>query len=238
MSLKLREHAGVLVMQTGRALGIGTVRIPFGVLRGKKWRFTSSIPSCALGTYEQPIATVLRGRLRKGTIFFDIGANVGYYTLFASTLVGDDGRVIAFEPEPGNMWMLSEHMRINGCTNVVPVQKALSDAPGILRFDGTAHTMCRLSDGGNIEVECTTLDTFIRDSGILPDVLKMDIEGAEVRALCGADACLSEIRPEIILSVHDGLLDQCLDILSGYDYSIEWVSSDDLYCVPLERGTR
>jgi len=78
MDMKLRERAGVAVMQAGRVFGIGTVRIPFGVLRGKLWRFTSSIPSCALGIYEHHIATVLRGRLRRGMVFFDIGANVGY----------------------------------------------------------------------------------------------------------------------------------------------------------------
>ncbi|HOI57293.1 MAG: FkbM family methyltransferase, partial [Methanoculleus sp.] len=234
MNLKLRERAGVAVMQAGRRFGIGTVRIPFGVLHGKRWQFTSSIPSCALGTYEQHIAAVLQDRLKEGMVFFDIGANVGYYTLFASTLVGDDGRVVAFEPEPENMRLLIEHTRINRSTNVLPVQKALSDAPGILRFDGTAHTMCRLSDGGNIEVECTTLDAFIQESGVPPEILKMDIEGAEVRALHGADACLSEIRPEIILSIHDGLLDECLGILSGYDYTVEQLSPDDLYCVPLE----
>jgi len=131
--------------------------------------------------------------------------------------------------------MLIEHTRINGCTNVIPVQKAVSDVPGIARFDGTAHTMCRLYDEGNIEVECTTVDAFIRDNGILPDVLKMDIEGAEVQALHGADACLSEIRPEIILSVHNGLLDRCLEILSDYDYLVERLSPDDLYCMPLEK---
>ena len=235
MSIKLRERAGIVVMRAGRAFGIGTIRIPFGVLRGKKWQFTSSIPSCAFGTYEQHIATRLQGRLKAGSVFFDIGANVGYYTLFASTLVGDSGRVISFEPEPGNMQMLVEHTTINKCINVIPVQKALSDMPGIVRFDGTAHTMCKFSDDGNIEVECTTLDTFIQDSGISPDILKMDVEGAEVKALHGADSCLSEIRPEIVLSVHDGLLDECLGILSGYDYSIEQLSPDDLYCAPLEK---
>ncbi len=72
-------------------------------------------------------------------VFFDIGANVGYYTLFASTLIGNSGRVFAFEPEPENMRMFIEHIRINERTNVVPVQKALSDVPGILRFDGTVE---------------------------------------------------------------------------------------------------
>ncbi|HOI60829.1 Methyltransferase FkbM domain protein [anaerobic digester metagenome] len=238
MNIRFRERAGVFVMQAGQMLGVGMVRIPFGVLRGKRWQFVSSIPSCALGTYEQHIATVLQSRLRDGTTFFDIGANVGYYTLFASTLVGDSGRVISFEPEPENMRMLVVHTTINKCTNVTPVRKALSDMPGIVRFDGTAHTMCKFSDDGNIEVECTTLDAFIQDSGISPDILKMDVEGAEVRALRGADACLSEIRPEIILSVHDGLLDKCRAILSAYDYSIEQLSPDDLYCVPLERRAR
>jgi len=236
MSIKIRERAGVAVMQAGRALGIGMVRIPFGVLRGKKWQFTSSIPSCAFGTYEQHIATRLQGRLKAGTVFFDIGANVGYYTLFASTLVGDAGKVISFEPEPGNMKMLVEHITTNKCINVTPVQKALADAPGIVRFDGTAHTMCKFSDDGNIEVECTTLDKFIRDSGIPPDIMKIDVEGAEVRVLRGADTCLSEIRPEIVLSIHDNLLDECLGILSEYDYNIEQLSPDDLHCVPLERG--
>jgi len=118
------------------------------------------------------------------------------------------------------------------------VQKALSDAPDILLFDGTKRSMCKLSDSGNIKVECTTLDAFILENRVSPEIMKMDIEGAEVRALRGADNCLSEIRPEIILSVHDGLLGTCLDILSEYDYSVERLSPDDLYCVPREREVR
>jgi len=233
---KLRNHAGIAIMRAGQICRIGFVRIPFGVLRGKQWLFTSSLPSCALGTYEQHIAVVLQTRLRKGAVFFDIGANVGYYTLFASTCVGDSGKVVAFEPEPGNMQMLTEHIEINRCTNVIPVQKALSNTSGVARFNGAAqyNSWCKLSDDGNIEVKCITLDTFIRESGILPNVLKMDIEGAEVQALRGADACLTEVRPEIILSIHDGLLDECQGILSEYDYSIEQLSPDDLYCTPRE----
>ena len=238
MGIKLRGRVGSTLMWAGRTFGIGTTRIPFGVLRGRRWQFNSSVPSCAFGIYEQHIAAVLQSRLRKRGVFFDIGANVGYYTLFASTLIGNSGKVVAFEPEPENMRMLEEHIKINGCTNVIPVQKALSDAPDILLFDGTKRSMCKLSDSGNIKVECTTLDTFILESGVSPEILKMDIEGAEIRALRGADNCLSEIRPEIILSVHDGLLGTCLDILSGYDYSVERLSPDDLYCVPREREIR
>jgi FkbM family methyltransferase len=239
MYIKLRKLTGTIVMRLGQIIRIGVIRIPFGILRGQRWRFTSSIPSCALGIYEPHIASLLQRRLRRGTVFFDIGANVGYYTLFASTLVGDAGRVVAFEPGPDNFQMLTEHIRINECTNVISVQKALSDIPGVVRFDGTARMMCKLSDRGNIEVECTTIDAFIRESGISPEILKMDIEGAEIQALRGARYCLSEIRPEIILSVHDGLLDECLGILSGYDYNIERLSTDDLYCMPLlKRGAK
>ena len=129
---------------------------------------------------------------------FDVGAHAGYFTLLLSRSVRSHGRVFAFEPEPTNIEHLRQHVRINGLTNVEIVEAAAADAGGSSRFDKTAASMMgHLSRDGSAQVQTVRLDDFPT-----PDIIKMDIEGAETLALLGATRILSERHTQWFIELH------------------------------------
>ena len=86
------------------------------------------------GSYESRTTEMFRKVVKKGDVVVDIGANMGYFTLLASRLVGREGKIYAFEPEPVNYGLLVKNIGINGYKNIVPVQKAVSDRTGTTRL--------------------------------------------------------------------------------------------------------
>lgn len=136
--------------------------------------------------------------IKEGDVVVDLGASIGYFTLLASRLVGREGKVYAFEPEPINYSLLVKNIDLNGYDNVVPVQKAVSHASGVVRLfrsdeDIGNSTIFQYGDGReSVEVESTTLDEFFKDKEHRVDVIKMDIEGAEMAALLGMDRIIRE----------------------------------------------
>ena len=105
-----------------------------GRLRGKKWIAGSSVHGCWLGSYEYNKRQVFEKVVASGSVVFDIGANVGYYTLLAAVLVGPRGKVVAFEPVPDNLRYLKEHLRLNHIANVSVIEDAVSDDSGEIFF--------------------------------------------------------------------------------------------------------
>jgi FkbM family methyltransferase len=130
--------------------------------------------------------------LRTGDIVVDAGAYPGDYTLFAARQVGPSGRVIAFEPDARNRAVLERNVRLDGRTNVTIIPKGLWDSDDVLNLDqdGLASTVVEHAADSTIEV--TTLDAVVAALA-LPrvDVIKMDIEGAEIRAIQG---CVETLR--------------------------------------------
>ena len=108
---------------------------------------------------------ILKQNIHSGNIVLDIGANIGYYTLIMSKLVGSTGKVYAFEPEPKNFEVLKKNIELTKLDNVILEQKALSDIDGVtyleLSKDSGQH---RLSDHG-VKVEQITLDSYFRGGG-------------------------------------------------------------------------
>jgi FkbM family methyltransferase len=145
----------------------------------------------AAGTYETETTAVFRDILRKGMTFIDAGAFCGYYTLLSSNLVGNSGRVYAFEPEPKNYTYLMRNISDNNCQNVIIVNKAVSKENGfaLLVQDKEAdhHWLTSPSNsGGSVEVQTVTLDYFFAQAGWPSvDFIKIDIEGSEFAALVG-----------------------------------------------------
>ena len=111
----------------------------------------------------------LRSYVKPGEVVIDIGANVGYYTLIAARLVGETGRVYAFEPDPTNFAILDKNVRLNGFRNVVLEQKAVSNEPGSIELflhEGAAgdHRIYQFfQDQGAVEVEAVALDDYFED---------------------------------------------------------------------------
>ncbi len=149
-------------------------------------------------TWEELTTDLFKEAVKEENVVVDLGANIGYYSLLAARLVGSKGRVYAFEPEPTNYSLLLKNIELNGYHNIIPVSKAVSNAAGTVRLfldnqDTGAHTICEPGKKGkSIEVESVTLDEFFKDREPRIDVIKMDIEGAEMSALAGMDRILKE----------------------------------------------
>jgi len=181
-----------------------SVPILQGPLRGKRWIVGSSNHGCWLGSYEFGKQRRFAEMVRPGAVVYDIGANVGFYTLLAATLVGPEGTVVAFEPLPRNLHFLSAHISMNGLTNVVVRPVALADRSGTLRFDDSGGpSEGRLAAEGSKTVECATLDALAAEGEIPPpDVIKMDVEGAELLVLRGGEATIRTHRPTLFIATH------------------------------------
>ena len=157
------------------------VPILSGPNRGLRWTVGSGTHGCWLGWYDRASAAVLQDLCRPGMTVFDVGANVGYFTLLLSRAVGSTGKVIAFEPDPGNLANLRRNLRANAIDNVSVMAAAATDKDGEARFESAA-SMGHVSATGALSVRTCRLDHFPT-----PDVVKMDIEGGEAIALLGAD---------------------------------------------------
>jgi len=194
-----------------------------GGLRGARWVCGSSTHGCWLGIYESGTQQLLKRLLRPDGVFYDIGANVGFFTLLASRLVGSGGRVLAFEPLPRNIHFLKRHIEMNSAANVTIVENALGDHNGTACFDSSrGPSAASISDVGD-QVQVRTLDSLCASSGIPgPTVLKIDVEGFEMPVLKGAEATIKRYRPSIVLSAHGWKnRDDCLHLLEGWGYHVE-----------------
>jgi len=149
-------------------------------------------------SWEELTTEMFKKVVKEGDTVLDLGANLGYFTLLAARLVGEKGRVYAFEPEPTNYSLLLKNIELNGYSNVVAVQKAVSDVKGKVKFfldsrDTGAHTIYQSGDRKKyIEIEAVTLDDFLKDENHRVNVIKMDIEGAELAALSGMQQIIRE----------------------------------------------
>lgn len=159
---------------------------------------TSLAPTLLVkGIWEEGVTNVFRNFIKPGMVVVDVGANIGYYTLLSAMLVGNQGKVYAFEPISNNYELLMKSVKENNYFQVAAVQKAVSEKDEkvtmFLHPTGSgAHTM-----GGwdaarkSIEVESTKLDTFF-PKGSRVNFLKIDVEGFEYAALRGARRIIEE----------------------------------------------
>ena len=175
-----------------------------GKLKGKKWIVGSSNHGCWLGSYENDKQILFASMVSEGAVVYDIGAHVGFYTLLASKLVGPRGKVLSFEPLPRNAHYLQEHLRLNSIENVTFIQSAISDKSGTAFFEEErSGYMGSLSSKGCIEVKTDCLDELIaRGDFPAPECMKIDVEGAELSVLKGAESILADNRPTIFLATH------------------------------------
>ena len=201
-------------------------RILRGPLRGKKWVVGAASHSCWLGRYESDRLSEFERAMSPGNTVYDVGANVGIYSLLAAVKAGLSGTVYAFEPAPRNLQYLRRHMEINHLRNCTIVESAVCGKDGFGRFSSAswAAEMGRLSDAGEIEVPLVTLDTCIYGEKHFrpPDVVKIDVEGAEMDVLRGASRAIAEFMPTVFLEVHGTQLHiDCKAFLIAKGYSVE-----------------
>jgi FkbM family methyltransferase len=153
---------------------------------------------------ELPELALLGPRLRSGARVFDIGAHQGVVGLMLGHRVGPSGQVVLVEPNRHNIGMCARNAQLNGMTWLTPRRAAIADRPGVIRFNGSLNGQAaELSDyAGLAEVAATTIDALTAEYGE-PDVVFLDVEGFECRALAGAagtfDSC-----PDWFVEVHVG----------------------------------
>lgn len=162
------------------------------------------------GVWEPETAAFLHGWLRPGMTFVDAGAHVGHYTLLASGLVGAGGRVIAFEPHPLLGQVLRRNVERAGCANATVSGLALGRASGAADLilhpsdnfgSSSLRAGAEAGDRPRAPVEVTTLDDYLERAGVpAVDVVKLDVEGAELDVVDGARQTLTA-NPDILLVV-------------------------------------
>ncbi|QOV90631.1 FkbM family methyltransferase [Humisphaera borealis] len=150
------------------------------------------------------LAVLGRGRLGAKARVFDVGAHQGVVGLMLGRRVGSSGQVIIVEPNPHNFAMCRRNVELNAMPWVVPLQAAVSDRVGVLAFSGGLNgAAAEVSDyGGVIDVPAVTLDTLTAEYGA-PDVVFVDVEGYECRALAAAFATFAA-APDWFVEVHVG----------------------------------
>jgi FkbM family methyltransferase len=198
-----------------------------GPLRGARWLPEAGLHACVEGTYEPETQEALIDHVHTGDVVFDVGANAGYFTLLGSRLVGPAGRVVAFEPLPRALELLRRHVALNALENVQIVDAAVSDRDGEALFRDDSFTMGRLTDDGDIRVRLVALDPLCAAGELpLPDVLKIDVEGAELDVLEGARGLLTERHPVLVLSTHGRASHEAAcELLSSLGYRHELIDS-------------
>lgn len=194
-----------------------------GPLCGKKWIAGSSNHGCWIGSYEHDKQSALQHAIKPGDVIYDIGANVGFYTLLSSVLTGNDGHVYAFEPLPGNLQDLRKHIEINHLHNCTVIEAAIADKDGEAHFDPTPYrSHGRLLATGTMVVRTIALDSLLAQGSTRPpSLMKIDIEGAEVDCLRGATETIAKFRPIIFLATHSADLHAaCVRMLMGWSYDL------------------
>ena len=168
----------------------------------------------AEGSWEPDETLFIQKTLRQGMVFVDVGAHIGYYTLIASEIVGNAGKVFAFEPDPRNFALLQRNVSANHCQNVVMEQKAVTASSGklLLYRSGRNFGDHRIYEPpGEIAdergkrrsavcVDAISLDAYFERNPMRIDFLKMDIQGSEYAAFAGMQSVLQQNFDIIVLS--------------------------------------
>jgi FkbM family methyltransferase len=209
------------------------IRIPEGLGKGS-WMFAD--PRAELGytngDHEPWIQELLKSELREGDCYYDVGAHTGFFCLIASRFVGQSGRVVAFEPDPDNAAILRANVTKNDITQVDVMEMAVWSSTVNVTFDRapevsnrTAGHIALLGGPGltHVLVPALRLDEVVFKEGRLaPQLIKMDVEGAEWDALQGAHRLLDEAKPKLLCEVHDpNEMGRICDYLKQFGYVVE-----------------
>jgi FkbM family methyltransferase len=202
-----------------------------GVGQGLEFNVAGSHSAFILGNHEPEVQELLAKVLRPGMVYYDVGANVGFFAVIAARLIGAEGQVVCFEPLPENARQIEYNASRNGFSNIAVRCEALggsnrtdvfntSDEPtwGMLSTVGKPPQQA----SGQIAVEVRTLDSLCVPGGLpRPDLIQMDIEGAEAEALEGAWATLTAARPILVIELHgtNAAVAAVLDRLE-YNYAV------------------
>lgn len=193
------------------------------------------------GEAERPVQEVLAKTLQPGMVFYDLGANVGLFSLLAARFVGTNGKVFSFEPDAEVAGRLRSNVDRNGFSNVTVVEAGIWSSSGEMAFvaadvsspDRGTGRFANDSEGTEgTRVRCVSLDDFAQNAP-QPHVIKCDIEGAEVEMLRGATCILKTGRARILCELHsESNKTACREFLHEFGYGIELIDSNHILAIP------
>jgi FkbM family methyltransferase len=181
------------------------------------------------GDYEDYVSQVFIKLIAPGGNVVDIGANIGYFSLLSAQLVGAHGQVIAFEASPNIYQQLANNLSLNGVTNVKTYNKAVGDRDCDVEFFEADNSHLGISsirnldvvDSKKILVKMVAINDIIDEIPPI-DLVKIDVEGAEMMVLSGMELLIERDKPHIIIEVTDAFLK---DLGSSQDELLAWFES-------------
>jgi len=208
------------------------MRIRYGSCRGMKWIVGTSNHGCWLGTYELEKQKAIQGFIKSGMIIYDIGAHAGIYSLLFSKLVGQNGKVFAFEPYAENVANFLKHIRLNRLNNVILIQSSITDKSGLASFlIGGSSSMGSITYIHTyLQIPTFSLDELVFNFNFpLSDLVKMDVEGAEAMVIKGMQRLIIKKKTIIFIALHgDEQKRLCQNILLENGYKLFWLNGDKI----------
>ena len=207
-----------------RVLDPLTDRIPVPVLggpnRGRLWSLASAGSGYATGRRAADQIRFLRSLIRPGDVVWDVGAHHGYVTLMAAAAVEEAGVVHAFEPGERNAGILERHLRWNGARNATAHRLALGAADGEADFGGGYTSKTQALGRGDERVTVRRGASLVADGDArAPDVMKIDVEGAEAEVLAGVAGILPA-DARLVIAMHTPEADAaCGEVLGDLGFS-------------------
>ena len=203
------------------------------------------------GIYDPSLVTVINKLLPSEGVFIDVGANMGYCSLLMSKTVGEDGKVFAIEPSERDFLRLVDNVSLNKLDNVNVYRLAISNKSGIAKISiapeersalntlGEAFSNKGIEELRTEEVSSTTLDKFVEQEEINRiDVIKMDIEGSEFKALKGARNSIEKYRPTLIvgsnrnsLGANGSSIEEVLRALKELRYKVYYLKETPFFAL-------
>lgn len=191
------------------------------------------------GTNELAVQTALADALRPGDVFFDVGANVGFFAMLAARIVGSTGRVAALEPVPANVDQIRANARRNQLDNVTVLEVAVGATDGTATLALAAHpggaTLATAAPPpdpiGSIVVAVASIDELVAGGQVPPpNVVKIDVEGAEEDVLRGMAKTVLKHHPVVVCEIDDRTQSALADkraatagLLEQVGYEIRWL---------------
>lgn len=207
-----------------------------GPLKGYQWPVSRNYDYIT-GTFEPAeVIDEFCSWFTPGTVFYDIGSNIGYYSFIANTIIVS-GKIYAVEPTAFNNDLFKQLLQVNkkklAVNNIELLAFAISDSEKEVEFsnnnifaEGNTYVASAENfSGKKIKVQCYSIDGLLQKGYAAPDIIKMDIEGAEYDALVGAADTLQKYKPSILLATHNciepGISQKCVQYLEELGYVLK-----------------
>ena len=195
------------------------------------------------GLHEMQVQEALRRCLPEGGTFVDVGAHIGFMSLCAARIVGPEGNVVAIEPVPENSAAVRRNAELNGFGHIRVIEAAASSRAGEAELITVSDTLWTRLDHvgdhplavGRSPVRTVALDDLVEAGDVaVPDVVKIDVEGAELEVLAGMRGLLAQRRTTVICEMHDTNLG-FTELMTELGYRV--VNLDGSRPIPEARGT-